>query len=49
MTLRILLPVISVQQEQQLKTMELSTSGNVVGTSYPELNLCVHCGPLNSN
>ena len=33
MTLRIVLPVISVQLEQQLKTMELSTSGNVVGTS----------------
>ena len=36
MTPRIVLPVISVQLEQQLKTMGLSTSGSVVGTSYPE-------------
>ena len=31
MTLRIVLPVLSVQLEQHLKTMGLSTSGNVVG------------------
>ena len=33
MTPRIVLPVLNVQPEQQVKTMELSMNGSVVGTS----------------